>query len=93
MPIATTTEPDEIPCSACGFGNDPLVRSSGGEYNANTTQLTTANGFTQYTHPGTGDVVEARDDDSGGCAFCNCPEWTGGGRITWGRFRPGRKDR
>lgn len=96
MPVATPPEPDEITCSACGYGNDPRLRKTGGEYISQTTQITTANGFAAsqvYTHPGTGDTVESQDDDSGGCAFCNCPEWTGGGRITWGRFRPGRRDR
>jgi len=88
MPIATLPEPDEITCSACGTGNDPRLRSYGGEYNQQTSAISGA-----AVHVGTGDVFERQDDDSGGCMFCNCPEWTGGGRITWGKFRPGRRDR
>jgi len=77
---------DDVKCGYCGTGNDPDVRGSGGEFVEATSAISGA-----ATHPGTGEVFERQNDDSGGCMFCNSPEWIRGGRITWGKFRPGRR--
>ena len=84
------TGPDEVNCAACGAGNFPRERSSGHEYPQNNHQAFSG----AATHPNSGDIVEREDiADVGGCWWCGCPEWDAGGRITWGKFRPGSKDR
>jgi hypothetical protein len=89
-PTLTPDDYDEVYCGYCGYGNDPSVRGTGGEFKEVTSTISIS-GITNYTHPGTGEEVEKQNDDSGGCAFCNSPEWVRGGRISWGKFRPRRR--
>ena len=89
-PALESKDYDDVACGYCGFGNDPAQRGSGGEFKEQTS-VPVITGITNYTHPGTGEEVERQNDDSGGCAFCNSPEWMRGGRISWGKFRPKRR--
>ena len=63
-------ELDHIRCHACGMPNDPRVRSHGGEFYPQDSEIS-------------GSTTERTEDDSGGCSFCHSPSWMSGGQITW----------
>ena len=88
MPVSDPYYDDDVPCGYCGFGQDPQVRSSGGEFVPRTQDVPGG-----ASHSITGLNIDSEELDAGGCAFCNSPEWLRGGRISWGKFRPGRRDR
>jgi len=92
-PARVPADYDDVNCGYCGFGQDPAVRGSGGEFTEQTS-VPSITGVTNATTvlPGLStSIFERQNDDSGGCAFCHSPEWLRGGRISWGKFRPKRR--
>ena len=95
-PAKMPRDHDDVNCGYCGFGQDPAIRPVGGEF-VEQTSVPSISGVTNATsnlnaRDGGGTTIfERQNDDSGGCAFCNSPEWLRGGRISWGRFRPRRR--
>ena len=92
-PALVENDFDEVDCGYCGYGNDPRVRGSGGEFQERTgvPSITGITNATTVLADLSTSIFERENLDSGACAFCGSPRWLEGGRISWGKFRPRRR--